>query len=185
MKFYALVALLLVGCSTVKKPIQESAIEAIVENESPPVSEFYKCSERTSGFCTDSNLSWMIEVVRVSNCVYGKEAFLEKIKNYPKFTHTSDTPAQVYEKLKTLPLAKIETYRSLFPSSATAYTQNSVIRYNTRNNPRGLVKMVRTATHEMTHVVGYSHGDNYPGGKENSVGYAVGTLSEEFVSACK
>jgi hypothetical protein len=44
--------------------------------------------------------------------------------------------------------------------------------------------MVNTALHECSHLAGYTHGDNSPVGKENSVPYWVGSKAEEVAVKC-
>ena len=46
---------------------------------------------------------------------------------------------------------------------------------------RSVEDYVNTITHEVTHILGYSHGSNSPKGKENSVPYWLGNKAEEWV----
>ena len=131
---------------------------------------------------------WLKIVAIKANCVLKREEFLNEVKLYPKFTHTNNTSSKVAEDLRALPEIKVATYKSKNPFTkavATTYPkEKNKIYLNLRHNPRPVDDMVATLCHESTHVLGYSHGDNNPAGKENSVPYKVQTICVKFLQLC-
>lgn len=143
----------------------------------------------SSVFTAKSSLSYVNDVAKVANCIQADKNFLKEVELYPKFTYTTKTPKEVAEEIRNMKPVKISTYRTKNPWSAaiaTTYASDSeTVYFNTRKNPRKLQYMVNTAFHEGLHLNNFSHGDNSPKGKEDSVNYRVGTISEKYVEKCK
>jgi prolyl-tRNA editing enzyme YbaK/EbsC (Cys-tRNA(Pro) deacylase) len=55
--------------------------------------------------------------------------------------------------------------------------------FNKHKLERKKCSMVNTLVHEYMHFIGYSHGDNSPVGKENSVPYYFGNRAQELCEA--
>lgn len=147
-----------------------------------------KPTETRSIFVASSTLNWTHEVARVANCVVQSGAFLADLAAFPKYTYTDKTPAQVAEAYRVISPITIKTYRTKNPFSAAIATtfkgEPGVVYFNTRKNPRPMTAMVNTAIHEGGHAIGFGHGDNSPGGKEDSVNYRAGTIAERHVEGC-
>jgi hypothetical protein len=84
--------------------------------------------------------------------------------------------------------AVIRTYKTKWPLSkaiATTYKNNKTeLYFNRYKNPREMANMVNTSMHEITHLVGYSHGSNSSIGKEDTVPYKVGAIAQRNYHAC-
>ena len=113
--------------------------------------------------------------------------FQNELSAIEKFDFSDDNGSQVLEKLMSNSKT-ITTYRTKNPFSkaiATTYSTDKENMYlNTRKNPREYKFMINTVVHEFLHLVGYSHNDNNPIGKENSVNYYVGSLAEKYSKGC-
>lgn len=140
-------------------------------------------------FTADSSLDYIHEVVRISNCVISNEDFLKEVEAFPKYDYTDKTSKQVADSLRNPKPVIVSTYRTKNPWSsviATTYSSDpTTIYFNTRRNPREMPSMVNTSFHEMLHLQGWSHGDNYEYGKEKSVNHMVGTISEKYLKKCE
>lgn len=140
-------------------------------------------------FSQKSELPWAAQVSKVSNCIIKNEAFLKEVETFSKFTHTAKTPKEVALAIKNFRPVVVSTYKTKNPWSAaiaTTYSSDkTTVYFNTRKNPRPLPAMVNTAFHEGLHLNGFSHGNNSPKGKENSVNYRVGKIAEKYVEVCK
>jgi hypothetical protein len=138
-------------------------------------------------FKSKSNLSWINELTSTVNCVVNNREFLNEVKSFNKYTHTTATPEQVYISLINLSNFNVSTYKARIGSRviATTYKSDKATLYlNLRKNPRELKYMVNTVIHEGLHLAGYSHGDNSPAGKDNSVNYKVGSIAEKYADKC-
>jgi len=140
-------------------------------------------------FTCKSSLPWLVDLTRIANCLANNQDFINEVKTYPKFTHTDKTSTDVANSLESMQGYVISTYKTKSPFSsviATTYKNDKKTLYlNLRKNPRRLEDMVNTVLHESLHLAGYSHGDNSPKGKEESVNYKVGSLVEKYVGVCK
>lgn len=115
--------------------------------------------------------------------------FQIEVGSFPKYTHTASSPAEVMHAIRDLPSSRISTYRTRSPWSkvlATTYASDrSTLYLNLRKNPRPMPEMVNTVIHEGLHLAGFSHGDNSPAGKQDSVNYRVGAIAEKYVPECQ
>lgn len=166
----------LVSCSTLQTPISTQVDTATVIMGPRAV------------FFTNSKIPWVINLVGSANCVVNTKAFINEVKTYPKFTLTTATPADVAASLESMGPFEVATYKTTNPLSkaiATTFKGNKTTLFlNVRRNPRALPAMVNTLAHESLHLAGYSHGDNSPVGKEESVNYKVGSISEKYLEGC-
>lgn len=141
-----------------------------------------------ASFTAKSSLLWVSSLAEKANCTIKNKDFLKEVEGF-KFTHTIHAGAKVAKDIKALPSIKIATYKTKNPFSkaiATTYPSDKETVYlNLRANPRDMESMVNTVCHEATHILGYSHGDNSPKGKENSVPYKVGSLCQKYFKNCK
>jgi hypothetical protein len=172
--------LAITGCATRYKEIPTVSVPDI---KPAPV----KITREPFGF--KSSLPYIAEVAKVSNCIINNDDFVKEVEVYPKFTHTALAPAQVAERLKALAPVVVTTYQTKNPWSnviATTYSSDRVnLYFNTRKNPRDMKHMVNTSFHEALHLNGFSHGDNSPVGKGESVNYRVGLMAEKYVKECQ
>ena len=167
------------SCAT--KPID--TVPVIVPEPSEPVEIIIAKREP---FSFKSSLPYIAEIARVSNCVINNETFLKEVESFPKYTYTDLTPTQVGKILREFKPVTISTYK--YWSSkviATTYAKDRTTAYfNTKANPRKMPAMVNTAFHEGLHLNGVSHGDNSSKGKQDSVNYRIGTISEKYAADC-
>lgn len=156
--------------------------DVIITPELPPV------ESNLNLFESKTSLTWLKEVAIKANCVLNHPKTQEAISKVTKFDYSNENGVDVLLKMQAHK-AVIRSYKTSNPWSkviATTYTSNRIDMYfNTRNNPRAMAKMVNTACHEKTHLVGYSHGNNSSVGKQNSVPYYVGKLCEQNYYLCQ
>lgn len=135
-------------------------------------------SSGESLFIVKTHLSYIPEVVRISDLVIKDSEFLNEIEEISSFEDTSHNGLEVVNSIRLGGFAYLGSYRSKKPwSNVTAYTSGDYIRFNTRNNPRSVTSMVNTLIHEWLHVIGYHHVKANP----KSVPYTVGKISEKYV----
>jgi hypothetical protein len=98
----------------------------------------------------------------------------------PKFDYTSDTPAQVADKLASAAEVTISVgfYWNPF-GPAVAKEGNGLVRFNSAKESRGAGSPGNVA-HELMHALGYEHNGNYPAGNEHTVPWVIGGFVEEF-----
>jgi hypothetical protein len=141
--------------------------------------------ESRNVFIARSSLDYIKKVASVTNCVIKNEDFLKEVESFPKYTFTTKTPKEVADSLRNMKTVTLSTFQTKNPfSAAIASTINGTVYFNTRRNPRTMNEMLNTSIHEGLHVNGYSHGDNFPKGKEDSVNYRVGMIAEKYLSKC-
>jgi hypothetical protein len=134
---------------------------------------------------------WMTTTAKVAECVLENKEFLKEVGAFKKYDFTDKTPAQVeaiLTKVGTLHPVELTTYAPKWrPSKAIAYRNpgSTTIYFNIYRNPRDQKEMVNTIVHEYLHILGFDHGGNSSKGKQNSVNYAVGAMSEKYVEGCK
>tara|TARA_R110000868_G_scaffold173530_1_gene409678 strand:+ start:913 stop:1437 length:525 start_codon:yes stop_codon:yes gene_type:complete len=174
MKF-SLLLLVLISCT--KKEIQKP----VIETPTIPTWEVVR-------FKTNSNLEWLKEVVKVSNCVIKREDFLKEVEAIKSFYFSTDNGVQVANTLRSSKVAIIDTYSTFNPwSKVNAYrdVNTGLIYLNLRNNPRTLEAMVDTFLHERSHNW-YNHNGNLATGDNlNSVPYTIGRIAQKYVRFCK
>lgn len=140
-------------------------------------------------FTTSSQLAWVNDLVKTANCVSNNQKYIDEVKAHKQFDYTDKTSSEVAELLGSDKIAKVSTYRTKNPVSkaiATTFAgDKDTVYLNTRRNPRDMKDMVNTLFHERFHLLGFSHGDNSPVGKENSVNYGAGAMAEKYVEECK
>lgn len=178
-----LLLIALASCTTVAN----KAPEVVPAKPVTPVSVPTTPAKREI-FYSKSSLPWVKELINKANCVVNSQDFLNEVKAWPKFTYSDATGEDVYKSILNLHKVNVETYQTKNPWSkaiATTYAGvNDTVFLNTRRNPRDMKYMINTVLHEPLHLVGYSHGDNSPAGKENSVNYRVGSIAEKYADSC-
>jgi hypothetical protein len=147
----------------------------------PPVKGVYYQTTLTS--------QWAIDLTRISNCVLNHEGFIKEVSAIEKFDFTFDKGIEVIAKYRQDKVTNIKLIKpKAFWSSmvATTFAGNTDDFFlSTKKNPRPMPSMINTAIHERGHLVGYGHGDNYAKGKEDSVNYKLGSISEKYVADCQ
>lgn len=100
------------------------------------------------------------------------------------FDFTTDTLDQILRRLQEKVRLKISTFQPDSNQMVTvAYHQGGTAYFNKHKLERTTCSMINTLVHEYMHFVGYSHGDNSPVGKENSVPYYFGNRAQELCEA--
>jgi hypothetical protein len=138
-------------------------------------------------FHTELKTQWVNDLVRVANCTFTHADFLKAVESKTLFDYSEHTGADVIGRMSKITCG-IRLYSTKNPFSsaiATTYASDRSFLYlNTRKNPREMKYMVNTVIHECSHLAGYTHGDNSPVGKENSVPYWIGDKAEEVAVKC-
>ena len=136
---------------------------------------------------TSNSRQWVVSSAKIANCVIENKDFQKELKSKEKFDYSEKNGSQVLSDLLKGD-CNIRTYRTRWPWSkvnATTYSSDKKNLYlNTRKN-RSIKNWVNTVIHECLHLVDYSHGSNNSSGKDNSVNYWVGKLSEKYYEVCK
>jgi hypothetical protein len=140
-------------------------------------------------FTTNSNLSWMHDLVKVANCITNNQDFLAEVLAVKSYTYTNATSRQVYESILNPKPVFLSTYSTRNPFSrviATTYSSEpNAVYFNLRKNPREMSDMANTAIHEgLGHIQGWSHGDNSPIGKSESIPWKLGEIAEKYTEVC-
>jgi UDP-glucose 6-dehydrogenase len=185
--------LLAFGCATyvpieIKDEEADSQVSETVIETQAHIEQIKEAPVTKNPFVTNSSLQYMKDVVRVSNCVVANPEFLKEVEAFPKFTFTDKTSKEVADSLRNLKEIMLSTYRPKNPFSkaiATTFAGDPFVYFSTRKNPREMKYMLNTSFHEALHLVEFSHGDNSPIGKEDSVNYMVGTIAEKYSKACE
>jgi hypothetical protein len=127
------------------------------------------------------------EIANIANCVVRLDEFRDKVISFKNYTFTSLSGDQIYEILRT---KKTTIIRPIWPRNiftkmiGTTFSGDESIYFNarsTRKNP----SWVNTAIHERLHILGLSHGDNNPRGKENAPHFKIGSFAEELAHKCQ
>jgi hypothetical protein len=101
-----------------------------------------------------------------------------------EFDFTTDTLEQILQRLQDKVRLKISTFRPDEKQMVTiAFHKGGTAYFNEHKLERTSCSMINTLVHEYMHFVGYSHGDNSPVGKENSVPYYFGNRAQELCEA--
>ncbi len=100
------------------------------------------------------------------------------------FDYTTDSLNEILKRLEDKVRLKVSTFE---PSSrqmvTVAFHKGGTAYFNEHKLERKTCSMINTLVHEYMHFVGYSHGDNSPEGKENSVPYYFGNRAQELCEA--
>lgn len=133
----------------------------------------------------------MIEAVkRANDIVFGKyrAEFFERIITVTKFTHTESSVPEVTETLWGF-LDEVEAigYNRFWSRAFGYYSGGSKFYVNEAKLNRALNSVVNTVVHEWVHAGDgsdkgqtFGHGDNYPGGKDMSAPYLIGSIAQEI-----
>jgi hypothetical protein len=137
--------------------------------------------EKQNVFSYKSSLSLIERVAECANAVSKDKTFKDEIMKKCNFDYTQDKGKHVFERMVNHHCV-IRSYKTRNPWSkvnATTYKSNDVDLYLNMRKKRTLAQWVGTTHHECSHNYGYSHGDNNPKGKQNSVPYWLGALAEQ------
>lgn len=185
MKKILIASILLAACSTVKKVEDLPGIPVEVPKEIAPI----------GAYSTKSNLTWMLKLVDVSNCVKNKEAFYQEVSAAEMLDTNGKTSKEVAEEIRAYS-GNLETYSKWTPwkslELATYSKASNSVLYRTQTNPRAMKEMVGTAFHESTHIMGYFHNYEYNGSKNYAKGlnlktvpYVVGDIAMKHAEGCE
>lgn len=90
----------------------------------------------------------------------------------------------IIERMKNPRFMKLRTFTpSPENMKVVAYHSGGTAFLNSYKTERNECSMINTLVHEYMHYIGFSHGDNSPEGKENSVPYFFGKRAEELCQA--
>ena len=133
-------------------------------------------------FTYKSSLSIIKSTSECANKVISSPQFSDQMLAKKSFDSSEDSGEIVYNKMINH-VAVIRSYKPTNPFSkvlATTYKSNRVDLYLNMRKKRSVHEWSGTACHELSHLVGYSHGDNSNVGKENTVPYWVGSLATKI-----
>lgn len=100
------------------------------------------------------------------------------------FDFTDDTSPQILKRLGENVSLEVGTFNPSSKQMVTiAFHKGGKAYFNKHKLERETCSMINTLVHEYMHFVGYSHGDNSPVGKENSVPYYFGKRAQELCEA--
>lgn len=141
---------------------------------------------QTGDYSVKSSLKVVKQLADIGNCLVYKAKFYDEIKAHKQFDYTKDSSETVADKLSLYTPVVLTTYSKRFTKTIAYRNKGSNVIY------LNLVKLksiptkegVNTLWHERSHVVGYGHGDNYAAGKDNSVPYGTGKMSEKYFDEC-
>lgn len=131
----------------------------------------------------DLNLYLACEKVKE---IMGSDFMYNAILKRNSFDYCDETPLEIAKHIKyaagcdTL-FINIKTYRPWwYFSKALGMTVGNTISLNSRRFPMKFEFLVSLLLHECCHVISYSHGNNSPTGKENSVPYYANAVVEDW-----
>lgn len=100
------------------------------------------------------------------------------------FDYTDDSLENILQRLQEKIRLKVTTFHPNERQMVTiAYHKGGVAYFNKHKLERKECSTINTLVHEYMHFVGYSHGDNSPVGKEDSVPYYFGNRAQELCEA--
>jgi hypothetical protein len=100
------------------------------------------------------------------------------------FDYSTDSRNEILKRLEEKIRLKVTTFEPGPSQMVTvAYHKGGTAYFNQHKLERTTCSMINTLVHEYMHFVGYSHGDNSPEGKENSVPYYFGNRAQELCEA--
>jgi len=137
--------------------------------------------------------SGMKKAVAFANALGGNAAFWDEVsRKTPPFSHTSMRPAEVAARIRdahrtvTVQLWTPSLLKKPFYRNTVAFFDGDdpdTLFYHTAFLTNSVGEMVNTVVHEYIHAIDddgeFGHGDNSPGGKEQSVPYWIGDLAEK------
>lgn len=101
-----------------------------------------------------------------------------------QYDFTDDNLATILKRLEEKVSLKVGTFEPTSRQMVTiAFHKGGKAYFNRHKLERKSCSMINTLVHEYMHFVGYSHGDNSPVGKENSVPYYFGNRAQELCEA--
>lgn len=116
----------------------------------------------------------------VANEVLCERAFILRVRTWPGFSYTSDTPQHVAARIAHGGTLKLRV--SFFEDRDSAVLAREVggaVAFNTANDQTGSPGNV---AHEAMHVLGYSHRWNWPLWQGNTVPWRIGSWVNEIVA---
>lgn len=171
-----LASIVLASCSTVKKLPETVEVDKVIEAAAP-----------TGAYSTKSTITWVVDLVRVANCVKQKQAFYDEVAS-AEFTRTNGKTSKQIADDTRLVYAKIEVFTYWNPMSKmiAENAQPDRVRLNSRKHPRAIEDMIETLFHEPMHNLGYFHNGNY-NTEENrkTVPYMVGAIARKHIGDCR
>jgi hypothetical protein len=112
--------------------------------------------------------------------IMSRPAFVEQVRTWPRFAHTTDSPEQVAERIRSAGRLTIAVgFYAKSRTKAIAYEQNGRVYFNTLKQKYGAGSPGNIA-HETTHTLGYKHKGNRRRPNINSVPYRIGDWVEEL-----
>lgn len=100
------------------------------------------------------------------------------------FDFTEDNLDEILKKLEDKSQLKVSSFEPSSKQMMTiAFHKGGTAYFNEYKLHRKDCSQINTLVHEYMHFVGYSHGDNSPEGKENSVPYYFGSRAQELCEA--
>lgn len=110
--------------------------------------------------------------------------FKPDIVGKDEFTFTEQKLADVIERLRSPKFMRLRTFDGSSANSHVFAYQSEGAAYLNRNRlNRKECSLINTLVHEYMHFVGYSHGDNTPEGKGDSVPYYFGDRAQALCEA--
>lgn len=178
--------LLFVSCASTRSPevILPTTPEIIIANNTSS-SELKLFTAREYDL---NNYSWLKPSIDCAHKVINSDLFRDKIKAIDHFDYAPTTVngKSVLDRLNTAKTVSVRTYYKRWGKTVayTYYDAGEI--YINRRKIVDIFTLVNTFVHETTHIIGFSHGDNSPVGKENSVPYFVGDVAESIAKElCK
>lgn len=101
-----------------------------------------------------------------------------------RFDFTEESLETILQRLQDKSRLRVRTFEPNENQMVTiAYHHGGTAYFNRYKLNRDDCSMINTLVHEYMHFAGYSHGDNSPVGKENSVPYYFGNRAQELCEA--
>lgn len=204
MKKLLLVSLLLVGCAALKnapapKPV-DVLTPVVVEEPKPEVPQSVEPVKPTQPVVTPIEVPVLVgnptRYVLEAPQSYAKyipraEKFFQlaltdaSVINKSKFDFSDATADSLKETIRKGFTVRLRTYQpSIWKggkwSKVIGYHSAGTIYLNTYYMNRDDCSILNTLVHEASHTMGYSHGNNSPDGKDNSLPYWIGDRAEEL-----
>ena len=113
-----------------------------------------------------------------ASAILSDPAFIAKIRAWPGFDFTGETPDQIADKIQNAGEVTIKVgFYSKWWTRAIAYEQDGAVYFNTRKESYGAGSKGNIA-HEVTHALGYEHNGNAAAGNLNTVPYRIGEWAD-------
>lgn len=110
--------------------------------------------------------------------------FKPDILGKEKFSFSEESLAEIIERLKSPKFMRLRTFDgSAENGHVFAYQSEGAAYLNRDRLNRKACSLINTLVHEYMHFVGYSHGDNDPNGKQESIPYYFGDRAQELCEA--